>query len=204
MAFEIADREPAPALRCADQGGKHELHRGLLIEESRNDLGAATFLNEGSFNEVGSPHVDAMAHRYPMDRQQRLEVVGEACHRGWELSAIPVDDPIRLRPRRTQRGGIPDGTNFSHHLRHRIVGELGPNVPQAMEPATGPPATTAATPRAITRRINAPRFGWINPDWARCGQPGSEPWHWEYVGSELIAPTGEEGLLPESREEETT
>jgi hypothetical protein len=29
----------------------------------------------------------------------------------------------------------------------------------------------------------APRFGWIHPEWARCGQPGAEPWHWEYVGT---------------------
>ena len=43
-------------------------------------------------------------------------------------------------------------------------------------------------------QINAPRFGWVNPEWARCGQPGAEPWHWEYVGSELIPPAGPSGL----------
>lgn len=29
---------------------------------------------------------------------------------------------------------------------------------------------------------NAYRFGWVHPDWAHCGQPGQEPWHWEYAG----------------------
>lgn len=31
-------------------------------------------------------------------------------------------------------------------------------------------------------QLFAPRFGWIHPEWAHCGQPGAEPWHWEYVG----------------------
>ncbi len=61
-----------------------------------------------------------------------------------------------------------------------------------------------SAPELLWLQLNAPRFGWINPDWARCGQPGSEPWHWEYVGSELIVPTGENGLLPEDGKEETT
>lgn len=34
--------------------------------------------------------------------------------------------------------------------------------------------------------LNGPRFGWVNPDWARCGRPGAEPWHWEYVGTDLF------------------
>ncbi|MEP7763863.1 M15 family metallopeptidase [Sanguibacter sp. 25GB23B1] len=35
---------------------------------------------------------------------------------------------------------------------------------------------------------NAPRYGWINPAWAKPG-PGyqkSEPWHWEFTGSTTI------------------
>ena len=34
MAFEVSDREPGPALRGADQGGKHEVHRQILIQQS--------------------------------------------------------------------------------------------------------------------------------------------------------------------------
>jgi hypothetical protein len=30
--------------------------------------------------------------------------------------------------------------------------------------------------------LNAHRFGWVHPDWARCGQPTEEAWHWEYAG----------------------
>ncbi|MBW3602666.1 MAG: D-alanyl-D-alanine carboxypeptidase family protein [Actinobacteria bacterium] len=29
---------------------------------------------------------------------------------------------------------------------------------------------------------NGPRFGWVNPDWAREGGSKPEPWHWEFVG----------------------
>lgn len=29
---------------------------------------------------------------------------------------------------------------------------------------------------------NAYRFGWVNPEWAHCGQSTQEPWHWEYAG----------------------
>jgi LAS superfamily LD-carboxypeptidase LdcB len=29
---------------------------------------------------------------------------------------------------------------------------------------------------------NAHRFGWVHPQWARCGQDTQEPWHWEYAG----------------------
>lgn len=31
---------------------------------------------------------------------------------------------------------------------------------------------------------NAPRFGWINPDWAQQGGSNEEPWHWEFWGIE--------------------
>lgn len=29
---------------------------------------------------------------------------------------------------------------------------------------------------------NASRFGWVHPDWARCGSSTREPWHWEWGG----------------------
>lgn len=48
-----------------------------------------------------------------------------------------------------------------------------------------------SSPELLWLLLNGPRFGWVNPDWARCGQASAEPWHWEYVGAELSpAPTG--------------
>jgi len=41
-------------------------------------------------------------------------------------------------------------------------------------------------------QLFAPRFGWVHPEWARCGSQGAEPWHWEYVGSDLAAGIGGE------------
>lgn len=29
---------------------------------------------------------------------------------------------------------------------------------------------------------NAGRYGWVHPDWARCGRSTQEPWHWEWGG----------------------
>ena len=50
-----------------------------------------------------------------------------------------------------------------------------------------------SSPELLWLQINAPRFGWVNPEWARCGKAGAEPWHWEYVGSELIPQMGDSG-----------
>jgi LAS superfamily LD-carboxypeptidase LdcB len=35
--------------------------------------------------------------------------------------------------------------------------------------------------------INAKKYGWINPAWAKKPGPGYEPWHWEYIGDDLFA-----------------
>ena len=29
---------------------------------------------------------------------------------------------------------------------------------------------------------NAYRFGWVHPQWAHCGSPTQEAWHWEFAG----------------------
>lgn len=42
-------------------------------------------------------------------------------------------------------------------------------------------------------QLTAPRFGWVHPGWAACGQLGAEPWHWEYVGIEPLASVPETG-----------
>jgi hypothetical protein len=38
-------------------------------------------------------------------------------------------------------------------------------------------------------QVFGPRFGWVHPEWAACGDPGAEPWHWEYVGTSLAGST---------------
>jgi LAS superfamily LD-carboxypeptidase LdcB len=35
--------------------------------------------------------------------------------------------------------------------------------------------------------INARKYGWINPAWAKKAGAGYEPWHWEYIGDDLFA-----------------
>jgi hypothetical protein len=34
----------------------------------------------------------------------------------------------------------------------------------------------------VWMQLNAPRYGWIHPGWARAGGSRPEAWHWEYVG----------------------
>jgi len=41
---------------------------------------------------------------------------------------------------------------------------------------------SCSDPEFVWMQFNAPRFGWVNPAWARCGRGSQEPWHWEYVG----------------------
>ena len=43
-----------------------------------------------------------------------------------------------------------------------------------------------SSPELLWLQLFAPRFGWVHPEWARCGQVGAEPWHWEYVGTDLV------------------
>lgn len=35
---------------------------------------------------------------------------------------------------------------------------------------------------------NGPRFGWVHPAWAHCGQSTQEPWHWEWGGVVEVEP----------------
>ena len=42
-------------------------------------------------------------------------------------------------------------------------------------------------PRFDWMEINARKYGWINPAWAKKAGAGYEPWHWEYIGDDLFA-----------------
>ena len=46
---------------------------------------------------------------------------------------------------------------------------------------------------------NAPRFGWVNPLWARDGKGVEEPWHWEHIGAPAVVPDtlGDDDMTPE-------
>ena len=48
---------------------------------------------------------------------------------------------------------------------------------------------TCSSSELVWLQLFAPRFGWVHPEWARCGEAGAEPWHWEYVGT---APASDE------------
>lgn len=41
---------------------------------------------------------------------------------------------------------------------------------------------TCQSPAFLWLTENAPRYGWVHPPWAGCGEPKEEPWHWEWGG----------------------
>jgi hypothetical protein len=45
---------------------------------------------------------------------------------------------------------------------------------------------TCSSQELLWLQVRASRFGWMHPEWARCGQSGAEPWHWEYVGTDFL------------------
>jgi LAS superfamily LD-carboxypeptidase LdcB len=46
---------------------------------------------------------------------------------------------------------------------------------------------TCSSQELLWLQVRASQFGWVHPEWARCGQSGAEPWHWEYVGTDLLS-----------------
>jgi len=100
-----------------------------------NNVVLPALLLEAALGEVGGPHPDAMAHRNPMYSQQRLAVIGEARHRGGKLASIGVLEAVGGCSGGIQGGGVPDRVDVVHDLCGLVVGELGPDVGQAVEPA---------------------------------------------------------------------
>ena len=48
VAFDVADRDPAPAIGGADQGGEHEFHGGFFVGEPGDHFGAPAFFDEAA------------------------------------------------------------------------------------------------------------------------------------------------------------
>lgn len=48
---------------------------------------------------------------------------------------------------------------------------------------------------------HAPRFGWVNPLWARDGKGVEEPWHWEHAGTSAVVP---DPISTPTRQEDST
>jgi hypothetical protein len=97
VTFQVADRYAAPAVGGADQGGEYEFHGGFFVGEPGDHFGASAFFGEAALGQVGGARSDAVAHWYPVDGQQRVEVVGEAGDGRQVFPAVGVDEPVRGR-----------------------------------------------------------------------------------------------------------
>jgi hypothetical protein len=137
VAFQVADRHPAPAVGSADHGGEHQFHGGLLIRQPAGDLGAVAFLDEGPFGQVRRADPDAVPDWDSVDGQQRLEVLGEARDRGRVLPLVGVDEPVGGGPGGVQGGGVPHGVDVGEDFPGGLVGELGADVGQPDRTSTG-------------------------------------------------------------------
>ena len=92
--LELTDGQAAPAVSGADHGGVHELQHRPLPKRMRDDLRAATFLEEQPLEEIGGADDLAMAQRKAQVRNAGVEVVDEALdHRG-QLATIRLDEVV--------------------------------------------------------------------------------------------------------------
>jgi hypothetical protein len=77
-------------------GGEQQLHRGPVVGEPRDDLGAPAFLDEGAL-EVAGAHPDAVPGWDAVDGEHRVQVVLEAADRRRVLAPMSVDQPVGAR-----------------------------------------------------------------------------------------------------------
>jgi hypothetical protein len=75
-----------------------------------------------------------VAHWYPVDGQQRVEVVGEAGEGRRVLPTVGVDEPVRGRSGRVQRRRVAHRIDVRQYLTGGLVGQLGTDVAQPVKP----------------------------------------------------------------------
>jgi hypothetical protein len=136
VAFDVADRQAAPLLGGTDHGGEDQFHRRAFVAEPADHLGAPAFLDERALREVGGVHPDAVPDRDAVDRQQCVEVVFEAGHRGRELPPVGVDQPVRRSARSVERRGVPNGVQVTV-LESALEGELDDHLGYAKHDPAG-------------------------------------------------------------------
>ncbi|WP_199430185.1 D-alanyl-D-alanine carboxypeptidase family protein [Qaidamihabitans albus] len=78
----------------------------------------------------------------------------------------PFDAQVDLYRRKPALAAVPGTSNHGWGLALDMCGGV----------------QSFGTPEYGWLAANAPRFGWVNPGWARQGQGREEPWHWEFTG----------------------
>ena len=77
-------------------GREHQLHRGPVVGEPRDDRGAPAFLDEEA-PEISGAHPDAVPGWDAADGEQRDHVVLETADRRRVLAPMSVDQPVGAR-----------------------------------------------------------------------------------------------------------
>ena len=104
--LELADRQAAPAVGRADDGGVHELQHWPLSERVRDDLRAPALLKEEPLEQIRGPDHLAMPQRETQMGDAGVEVVGEALdHRG-QLAAVGLHEVVAQQPGQRGRGRL--------------------------------------------------------------------------------------------------
>lgn len=74
-----------------------------------------------------------------MHRQERLEVVLKTGDHCGVITLVAVDDPVGLSSGRLEGGGVTNGPDLGEYFWGGVIGALGPQVAQPVEPAADEP-----------------------------------------------------------------
>jgi len=121
-------------LSGSDHRGGGQLERGLLILKAWDDLRAPALFLEAVLGEVRGPHPDTVTNRDPMDGKGDLPVLFEAGDSRRESSAISIREELCSRSRGIEGGGVAHRIEVCQDLSGLVIGELGPDVGQAVKP----------------------------------------------------------------------
>ena len=91
--FELGDLDRAPALGGANERAEHQIQDGVLAKGIGDDFEAATLLHEQAFKQIRGADRSAVCDGESQVRNAGFEVVHEARHASFLLSAV-----VRYQP----------------------------------------------------------------------------------------------------------
>ena len=101
--LELADRQAAPAVSGADQGGVHELQHRPLAERMRDDFRAPALLEEEPLEEIGGANHLAMAQREAQMGDAGLEVIDETPRHRGQVAAMAYIFDVTVNGQRVRK-----------------------------------------------------------------------------------------------------
>src|SRR5215831_20802951 len=120
--LELADRDPAPAVRRTDHRRVHQLQHWTLPEGVRNDVRSAPLLEEEPLEEVRRPDDLPMAEGEPQMRRARLEVLEETLPERGQLALVGLAEIVAEKGGHRRGGRLVAGPGATGDLRPLALG----------------------------------------------------------------------------------